>query len=389
MENIMRKINGFSTLFTVGFLLFFAGSSVGYVSSSYLGSFLSPTLVTLLFVALAIVNIIVLAIIPPILRAVGVLPVFVWLVPIAQLAIFLYGLSKDFRIVVIFFIVQGVALMLLSYLMDLYVENITDDETKTGNVRSLFLFAANLATLLAPLAIIFLVINDYYPPLFALAAVALAPVFVLSLTKLKKLDPRPPQESSFFETLGGLWTCHHSIARVIGAHFILQMFFTWSSIYAPLFLIENGYSWQVIGGVFMFALIPYLLLEIPVGILADKHFGEVEMMTIGFVILAGATAALSFVPVTLIVFWALAFFATRIGAALIEITTEAYFFKQVDEEDASLVSLFRMLRSFGLLGGSLAGLILLPLVGFQYLFAAFGAIILLGIPFALTIKDTK
>ena len=160
-------------------------------------------------------------------------------------------------------------------------------------------------------------------------------------------------------------------------------------IYAPLFLLQSGYSWQVIGSVFIFALLPYLILDIPVGILADRYFGEVEMMAIGFVILAVALASLSFVPVSLIVFWAIAFFFTRVGAALVEVTTESYFFKQVNESDAALVSLFRMLRPFGLLGGSLLGLLFLPLLGFQYLFAAFGVIILFGIPLALRIRDSR
>lgn len=380
---------GFTTLLSANFLLSFTSATLGYVHSSFLGTHFSPFVVTFLFSVLAIVNILLLAVIPSILRLTGTRRMLIFLIPVAQIAVLFYGLGRSAPVIITFFVIQGAAITLMSFLLDLYLESIMKNETETGNVRSIFLTSANIAVFLAPLAIALFVQDDYYSPLFALSAMTLAFVFALSLTTFKKLKSVIPQRNSLREAISSLLTCHVSIAYTIGAHLLLQMFFAWATIYATLFLIQSGYSWQVAGLIIALAQVPYLVLEIPIGVIADRYFGETEIMTIGFVILGLAVASLSFIPITLIILWGTMFVVTRIGAAMIEITTESYFFKNVDGNDSALVSLFRMLRPLGLLFGSLIGLAIIPAAGLQYLFAFLGAILLVGVTFTLRIRDTK
>jgi len=91
----------------------------------------------------------------------------------------------------------------------------------------------------------------------------------------------------------------------------------------------------------------------------------------------------------LFVVWSIAFIATRIGAAMVEIGTESYFFKQVTEADVEIISAFRALLPFGGVIAPLVALAVLPFIPLQYLFAVFGALFLTVIPIALRIIDTR
>ncbi|MEK9176837.1 MAG: MFS transporter [Patescibacteria group bacterium] len=388
--NVSRLARALTTLVPLNFLFFLYLAAVAYVNSSFLGRFLSPTWVSLSFAAQAALTIAVLWVLPPIVAKAGVRTVILLLVPITAAAALFLGFSGSAAEAVPFFLIQGVGIYCLMYLLDLYLESATKDESVTGNVRGIFLTSGNLAVFLAPFAITILIIGEAYSPLYVFGAAVLIPAFILAATTLKRLTPSTPRGHSFKAAWDNLWCCNPSLLRAMGAYLLLWTFYSWVVIYAPLVLIDSGgYSWQVVGLVTAFALLPFLLLEIPLGVVADRWLGEKEIMAGGFAILGLSTVFLSVVPLTLIIPWALVFFATRVGAAMVEISTETYFFKQVNENDAALVSLFRMTRSFGFLVGPVIALVLLPFTGLPYLFGAFGLILFAGIPLALGIWDTK
>ena len=112
-------------------------------------------------------------------------------------------------------------------------------------------------------------------------------------------------------------------------------------------------------------------------------------MVAGIIILAVLTAALSLIPLTHIIVWSIAFVVLRIGAAMAEISTESYFFKQVNETDSTLISMFRMLPALGILCGSLIVLAIVPITGLTYLFAFLGMLLFVGVPTTLRIRDSR
>lgn len=385
-----KFLSAFTTLLLLYFLLQFHHFIIVYVNSSFLGQFVSPEWVSLMYTISSLFVIGVLIVIPRLISYVGAFPLFILSIPALQLVVFFLGFSTTIWAAATFFVMQAVLLFIIRYLLDLYLESLSKDETKTGNTRSLFLTAGNIGVFLGPLAASLVIIGSEFSPVYALAALLLTPLFIVALGPLRNIKPNPPKEHNFLEALKKLSRCRPNIRRVMAVSFIFYLFGAMIVIYAPLYLFEVGMlSWQAIGSLTAIAMLPYLILEIPLGFIADKFTGEKEFMIAGLVIMGVATALLSFTPLSLFLLWSLWFFVIRIGGAMVDIATESYFFKQVNEEDASLISAFRIMWPLGAVIGPLIALAVLPLVGLKYLFAVFGAIFLLGIPFAARIIDTR
>jgi len=65
--------------------------------------------------------------------------------------------------------------------------------------------------------------------------------------------------------------------------FLYKVYLSCLVIYIPIYLHQNiGLNWSVLGIIFSVMLIPFLLIELPAGILADKLWGEKEILTYGF-----------------------------------------------------------------------------------------------------------
>jgi MFS family permease len=131
------------------------------------------------------------------------------------------------------------------------------------------------------------------------------------------------------------------------------------------------------------------LLEGFLGYIADKYIGEKEILVTGFIILAGSTALMSFVDSNSFWIWALVLFMTRVGASMIEIMTETYFFKKITSTDVSIIGAFRMTRPFIYTLSPLLGSLLLFVIDSKYLFLLLGIFMLYGIRHALILHDTR
>jgi MFS family permease len=176
------------------------------------------------------------------------------------------------------------------------------------------------------------------------------------------------------------------------ANFLLFFFYSWMTIYTPLYLHKNmGFSWTEIGIIFSIMLLPFVFIQFPLGRLADKKWGEKEILSVGFIVIAIATGLISFINGHSMVLWAIILFITRLGAATIEIMCDTYFFKKVDSLDTNIISFFRMVGPIAYIFGPLLATILFTFFDFkiQYLFLILGLIMLFGLKFSLSIKDTK
>jgi MFS family permease len=162
-------------------------------------------------------------------------------------------------------------------------------------------------------------------------------------------------------------------------------------IYTPIYLATRmNFSWGEIGSILGIMLLPFIFLQFPLGEIADRRFGEKEILVIGFIITAISTGALSFLaPGTSLLVWAAILFATRIGAAAIEIMTETYFFKKIESSDTSLISFFRYTKPLSFVIGAAGASAFLAFADMKYMFLTLGIIMLSGIYFAVMIEDTK
>ena len=175
-------------------------------------------------------------------------------------------------------------------------------------------------------------------------------------------------------------------------HFLLYAFFIWASFYTPAYLHNVlGIPWSDLGWMFAVMLIPYAVIEYPAGWLADRFFGDKEMMSVGFMIAGGALASISLLTPTSPLFLILLILvATRTGAALVESMTEGHFFRRVSERDVNSIGIFRAMWPLANLIAPIIGSGILFFGNYETLFIVTGGFIALaGVGTTLYITDFR
>ena len=159
-------------------------------------------------------------------------------------------------------------------------------------------------------------------------------------------------------------------------------------IYTPIYLHSwLGFSWSELGIIFTVALLPFIFFEWPVGELADRFFGEKEIMSLGLFITGTSLLVMPFLGKVFFV-WMIILFLSRVGASFIEITTESYFSKQIDASDTGLLSIFRLARPVSIVFGAALGAVSLNLFSFEKIFFVLAVVIFFGLKESLYLKDT-
>jgi len=287
------------------------------------------------------------------------------------------------------FIIMIISSQLLTINMDLFVERFTGNAV-TGWVRTIYFTLINLAWMISALLISGAVGQNDYWIIYALAVLmTLPPLAVFLLQRHRFQEHIKYNHHPTLRTLKNIWR-NKNLSNIFVVAFLLQLFYSIAVIYFPIYLHQTlGFSWSVLGLVFVVMILPFILLEIPAGILADKYWGEKEIMVFGFIILVLSVLAITFCHSPSIVFWGALLFASRCGAALVEAMRETYFFKKVDVEQVDYINFFRNTTPLGYLAGALLGVIILSCWSLPVLFFILGIILISGIYFAARLEDTK
>ncbi|MCR4333597.1 MAG: MFS transporter [Patescibacteria group bacterium] len=279
----------------------------------------------------------------------------------------------------------------LAYELDLLLEATVTEENLTGRVRAIYLTAWNTASLAAPLLIgALLAQSDAYGRVFLAGAGALVPFVVLfAVRRLPKVET--PQLSLIGDTLRCMWH-DRDLAAVTFGHLLLYLFFVWAPLYVPVYLHNSlDMPWSTIGWMFSVMLIPYVLIQYPAGVIADRYLGDKELMFAGFIISGTALAAVGlFTTSTPIFIIVCVLVVSRIGSALVEGMTEGHFFRRVSEKDVNSVSIFRGIWPLADLIAPVVGSLILIVGGYEILFFVTGGFIaIVGAITTLFIKDFR
>src|SRR3989344_883067 len=297
-----------------GFLLAVHYASVAYVNSSLLKQFTTDSKISLLYVVGSVLSIAMLALAPFFLRRFGNIGTLLFFIALEIFAVFGMGSSNLALLIFFLFLLHQAAESMLYFSLDVSLENETRIEGTTGGKRGAFLTIQNIAWVLSPLVISFLITNNDFSNVYFLSGLALVPLFIIVASLFRKIDKRVVPTSHIFlafKTLKNNW----DEAKIIGTQFVLQFYFSWMIIYLPLALSrEIGFGWEQIGVMFTLMLIPYLLFEFPAGLLADKKIGEKEILITGFLLMAVSTFLIPFLTLPIFGLWAALLFITRIGA---------------------------------------------------------------------------
>lgn len=286
------------------------------------------------------------------------------------------------------FIILSTLTLMVSFSMDIFLESSSTDGA-TGAIRAFLLTIANTSFALAPLIGGALVSHGHFENLFIWIATLLS-VFAISSWFALRSFTDPVYEHVAWRSVIGRVVHDVDFLAVFAVGFLLRFFYALTAIYLPLYLHEHlGFSLSQLGVLFAVMLIPFPLIQLPLGHLSDKRFGEKEFLATGFGILTLTTISLSFVSGNDMAVWAIALAATSFGAAMIEVASESYFFKQVDGRSVGTISAYRMLYPLAFVAAPLVGTIALMVIPLQEIFILFGIIIFTGLPISLLITDTR
>lgn len=312
---------------------------------------------------------------------------------IIQIALF-YGLvaADSPFVLTALFVAQTAVISIIGLCLDIFLEVYTDG-THIGKVRGMYSATLNASWVIGPLIGSMIINgNDNYRNTYVAALAMLLPLLYLIYRNFPRFKDPNYTHLSTWQLIKHV--SHNSNwVRLFMANVILQVFYAWMTVYSPIYLNKvMGFGWEAIGIILVVMLIPFPLIQYPLGKLADSKYGEKEIMAIGFAIMGVATIALGFITIPNVALWALMLFVTRVGAAAAEVMIETYFFKTVSPRDSAALGLFRITRPISYF---VAPAISIAVLYFSnttelhpYSFVLIGVITLLALYPALRIKDT-
>ena len=362
-----------------------------YVQSTFISKSVPETFLSLIYGIGALLSLATLFFIPQIFGRISDRRLTLILISIEALICVVLAFSPFAFLTVFAFIIQQALIPVLAFALDVLIEDFSRNRD-VGLVRGLALTAGNIALVSSPLLAGYLGTRYGFGMIFYISIIFLFPLFFMIFRLHKNLHEPTYHAQSIFQTIkkvhNDLTERGRDIQLIFMVNFLLQIFYTWMVIYSPLYLLHQGFNWNQIGLIFSIMLLPFLLLELPLGELADKWFGEKELLAIGFVILGTSTIALAFIHTSSIAVWAIALLMTRVGASCIEIMSETYFFKQIHKGDAPIMSLFRFTRPLSLLIAPIAAAFTILVVGETGAFLILGLIMFFGLRFVYPLVDT-
>lgn len=361
------------------------------ILAPYLSQYIQEAHTALVVAAGALLSLIAFPYVPALIRAYGVRAITLAYLALSGISLAILSFSASPIAAVICIALFCAYQPIIGYLLDLLLESTISSETETGRIRTLFLTCGNIALLFAPI-IIGAVLGDgnNYEMIFIIAAASVVAA-VLVLAQVRPTDTGTPVVSKFKDVIHCL-AGDRDIQAVAIAFGVLQFMYNLAPFFVPLYLHNHlGIPWSQLGPIFAIMLIPFVVLEYPVGYLADRYFGDREMMALGLLIMGTAFATTAFiVPGTPLVAIMLILLITRIGAAVAEATIESHFFRRVSSRDTSSVAVFRMIRPTAALVAPLLGAVILMTSSYSVLFFSTGILIIIfGVASALSIKDIR
>ncbi len=389
--NILKN-TGLVPVYLAALLLIFQTFVVAYINSSFIEQFIDTASVGTIYTLGSALTVLIFLFISRVLHRVGNFKLTLALLILNGLAVLGMAFAESFRVAIPLFLVHLITVPIIVFNLDVFMEErIGNNETATGSRRGLLLTLTSFVGALSPFLSSMLVAlgGGSFMYAYVVSAITSIPIIVLLLVYFRHFSDPPYQEINIFSALRSFWIKRHIRSVLIG-QFTLQLFFMAMVIYVPLYLTQTiGLSWAEFGVVMFFAQLAYVICEYPIGILADKYIGEKEMMGLGFLVLAISTTWIAFVTNDSIAVWAIIMFVTRVGASLVEVTTESYFFKQTKSTDAQIISFFRITRPLAYVIGALLASLALLYLPFNLLFIVIAIVMVPALFLTLDIVDTK
>ncbi|MDB5204873.1 MAG: major facilitator superfamily transporter [Candidatus Taylorbacteria bacterium] len=358
-----------------------------YINSSYLEMIMPRSMIGILYAVASALTILILYKLSRIIERIGILKTFITLslVDIASLSVIV--ITDNVNFIIPAFLVYLSLPVLMIVCLDTAIED-TAEAFTMGKTRGIFLTVLATASVLSPLAIGGMVAENGFKQVYLFS------LFFLCIFLLVIIINRDQFTKAKLTTIKGFDSIKEflsipNIRRIGIINFALQFFFSWLVIYIPIYLsTKMGFSWEDIGIIISITLLPFVILEIPAGELADNVLGEKEMLLGGMIFMIIASLLFPALPKGAFMLWTLVILLGRIGASIMETMVESYFFKKSEGKD-ELIEVFRMTQPLAYIAGPLVGSVMLLYVPFAYIFPILAVVLLGAMLPAMRIENTK
>ena len=365
-------------IFLLGFLLALHFAFTSYINSSFLSAFSGEENVGLIYILGSLASLVALYFIPGILQRTGEYKFLLWASGLNALLLLLLSLLKTSVGIIPVFIFYFILNLLIVFAMDELVEMFSKNSS-TGLVRGVYLTFINLAWVIAQTVSGKILSNFTFSSLYLLAFLIMATFFIFVSVGLKNIvDPKYDKVLAW-QSFKNFFR-NKNLARAYKMNFLLQFFYVWMVIYTPIYLHAHlHFAWEEITTIFAIMLLPFVLIQFPLGRYSDK-IGEKKMLRLGFLAASLATFSLFFITRHEVWIWAIALFATRVGAATIEIMSDVYFFKHIERENDEFIAVYRNTIPMSYIIAPFAAFVIFRLVpSFNYIFLILGVLMLYGV----------
>lgn len=371
--NALKKIYSISFLYYLGFAL------TAYLNASFLATIFAEKHIGILFGLGSVVSLCLLEIFPNIIKNLGNRKSvsLLSIVSIFGLLGMIFG-KTPVLIGAGFTVFIGTSTVLASNI-DLLITHYSTEGT-VGNTRGTYLTIINSAWMLAPIAAGQIVASYGFSKLFGLVLTLFVLVAGGLWIGLRRYKESTHTHTSLVKLIKTIHT-QKALFWIILINALLQFFYALMIMYTPLYLKDTGgFDTKTIGVILTIMLIPFVLLDRQAGTWADTwQNGEKKLLTGGFICMAIATIVFGLVTSTSVAVYATLLFFTRIGASIVEVAGETYFFKHITEKQVDAISLFRMMNPLAFLVAPLVATVVFNFGGHQILFMSLGFFLFLGV----------
>lgn len=386
----MNKISTIKGMYILSFIFSLHIAISAYVNSKFLVGAVTEHYVGILYTGAFILTLFLLIKSSTILKNFGNRRLVITFLIINMISLVGLITSYNSYLISIAFILFLTTNTLVYFCIDIFIEHFGTPKT-IGKTRGLYLTILNIAWVLSPIFSSFLITREGgYRTIYIVAFLMVTIMTIGLVFSTKNFKDKTYSKTPFLETFKYLRNNKHMLA-ISTINFLLQFFYVWMVIYTPIYLYDHlGLNWSQIGIIFTIMLIPFIIIELPIGLLIDKYnISKKFLLYLGISIIAISTFIISLISVPSVLIWAIILFSTRVGASIIESTSEIYFFTHAKEEDTPLLSVFRDMTPIAYIIAPIISTIILTYLPFKALFIFLSIILLTGFYYIPQLKNSN
>lgn len=379
--------NYFFLTYFATLLLSFNYFFVTYINSSYLSQYISERNVGTLYTVGSFLTIILFFNIARLLKKFGNYRLMTFFLFIELLSLFGMAFFNDLEFIILAFLVHHTIHPMLFVSMDIFVEHYSTNEN-TGLIRGIFITIISIAAVISSFVVGRIIGDGNFELVYLFSAAFVTILYLVVYSNFRNFrDSAYPLARGI--ALVQKFLREKNLRKIFVTSVMLNFFYSWIIIYVPIYMYQYlGFSFPEIGLAISISLLPFVLFDIPLGELADKVIGEKEIMVVGYLLMIVALLLIGQTTLSSLPLWTALLFLARTGASFADIANDTYFFKQINETNDELVTIWRINAPVGYVLGTIAGSAALIILPFQFIFFILAVVMLIGLFYAGKIEDT-